>query len=258
MKADQLRRRYWLLTGGLFLLALALVAWLRYQGVIEHNAAILKVQERARETALNHVQTRLELTADMLADALVNPVYFFDLQSIEQVLTSALRQPDIGYAVVLDRHGRVLHDGRDRVSSWSEPVDRAFTEVAVASAAPVTQVSGDWMEADHPLLLGKERIGLLRLGLDLTLAREVQPGALARAGLTPQDGLVLALLALIFGLLAWAGERWLLIPVLRWRAQAWALLARDRAASPQSKTPCLPKTCSPMSKKEPNISCSLT
>ncbi len=230
MKSDRMRRRYWLLSGTLLLAVLALTALVRYQGRRDQNAAIEQMQQEARETALNNVQTRLELTAAMLADALVNPVYFFDLQNIEQVLVGALRQPDIGYAVVLDRHGRVLHDGRDEAAQLSEGPDRAFAEIADSSDAPLTQVSGNWMEAAHPLMLGKQRIGLLRLGLDLGVAHQVQPLPKPAAALVAQDWLLLGLLAAALVLLAWWGERRLLAPLLDWRDQARALLGRDRSA----------------------------
>lgn len=231
MKADRMRLGFRLVTGAALLAVLGLTALLRFQDRREHNATVDQMQQQARQLALNNVQTRLELTAAMLADALVNPVYFFDLQNIEQVLSGALRQPDIAYAVVVDRHGRVLHDGRDQATTAAEWPEQAFAAVAAGSDAPLTQVSGDWMEATHPLLLGQERIGLLRLGLDLSVAHPVQPMLAPAMAFTRQDGMLLLGLAVALLMLAWWAERRLLAPVLSWRDRARALLSRDRSAT---------------------------
>lgn len=231
MKADGMRRRYWLLASGVLLAVVALTALLRYQDRRVQNATIEQMQQQARQTALNNVQTRLELTSAMLADALVNPVYFFDLQSIDQVLAGALRQPDISYAVVFDRKGRILHDGRDQALADAEWPDREFDAIADGSDTPLTQTSGHWMETAHPLLLGKERIGLLRLGLDLGFANQAQPTVVPLPAFVAADGALLTALALaLAGLVWWVDRRWL-VPLLTWRYQARALLGRDSSTA---------------------------
>jgi diguanylate cyclase (GGDEF)-like protein len=170
MSADRLRRRYWIAAITLIALVVVVSGGLLWQ---ERRASMIAAQASAEATRTHaqHVtETRLQATAGMLADALINPVYFYDLQVIEQLLQGARHQPDIGYAVVLDRHGRVLHDGTPEIARFSERPGDEFAAAAFATTEPLVQKSERWMEASHPLMLGEERLGVLRLGLDLELA----------------------------------------------------------------------------------------
>lgn len=194
-----LRRRYWTAA---ILLIVVLVAgtfcllWTERQAAITQSEAQNRVQQSLASEAL---ESRLRATANMLSDALINPVYFYDLQAVEQLLAGARHQSDIGYAMVLDRKGRILHDGTPDISRFSESPEDQFAQAAIASQAPLIQTSDRWMEAAIPLMLGKERLGLLRLGLDLDLV--VKPAALAPVPTTWNPLWLPTFLALVIGLL---------------------------------------------------------
>ena len=176
MSPGILRRRYWLLASSLIVLMVlgsALVLFReRSNSVAEAEVRIAATQQNAQRA----LETRLQATAGMLSDALINPVYFYDLQVIEQLLSGARHQPDIGYAMVLDRHGRVLHDGTPDIARFSEQPGDEFATKAWATQTNLLQHSGRWMEASYPLMLGDERIGVLRLGLDLDLVADAGAG----------------------------------------------------------------------------------
>lgn len=177
MKTQLLRQRYWTMIAALtvfVVLGSAAVLWQeRRASVAEARTRVVAIELQARQA----VEARLRATAAMLSDSLINPVYFYDLQVIEQLLSAARHQPDIGYAVVLDRHGRVLHDGTPDIARFSELPGDAFAAQANATRVPVLQSSARWMEASYPLMLGEDRIGVLRLGLDLDLVDNVTSAA---------------------------------------------------------------------------------
>ncbi len=220
MRVDILRTRYWLLTTALVavvVLGSGAVLWQeRRTSVAESESRLLAIETQARRA----VETRLNATAAMLSDSLINPVYFYDLQVIEQLLSSARNQPDIGYAVVLDKHGRVLHDGTPDIARFSERPGDEFAAKAYATRTPILQTSQRWMEASYPLMLGGDRLGVLRLGLDLDLADNAA-AATALPSLWDLRWLV-SLVLLTLGLLILA--RWIdrsfVTPTALWLSQS--------------------------------------
>jgi len=221
-----LRQRYWILAavvGAVLLLSMSALLWRERQSAIQSATA---VNQRVQQIAEAGVRTRLETTASMLADTLINPVYFFDLQVIEQSLVGVLRQPDIAYAVVLDRNGRILHDGSRDIARYAERPDDAFAAAAIATAVPLTQVSARWMEAAQPLLLGEERIGVLRLGLDLQLANTATDAVPVPFAWDPDWWWWLGIVGMLLAVTAlWVERRWVL-PLAHWQSQSRSLLAR--------------------------------
>ncbi len=220
MKTNPLRRRYWLAATALIVLIVATVAGAFW---FERRASIAAAEAQRAQTqahAQRAIEARLEATAGMLSDALINPVYFYDLQVIEQLLAGARHQSDIGYAVVLDRHGRVLHDGTPEIARFSERPGDEFAAKAYATRVPIIQKSARWMEASQPLMLGDERLGVLRLGLDLDLADKV--GVVVVMPLRWDLRWLLAIVALALLLIALARwiDRTFVTPAADWLSSA--------------------------------------
>ncbi len=216
MTSDPLRARYWTLAIAL-ITSIASVLWLslwleRGSAVAEAQTRTIAIEAQTRQA----IERRLQASAGMLADALINPVYFYDLQVIGQLLSGVRNQPDIGYAVVLDRHGQVLHDGTSDIARFSERPGDDFAAPAFATRVPILQNSARWMEVSYPLMLGEDRLGVLRLGLDLELVQnEVAVGPLP-ARSDARWLLPLALLVLSLGFLARWFSRHFVVPAAEW------------------------------------------
>jgi diguanylate cyclase (GGDEF)-like protein len=208
MKRWSLRRRYWTAAIGTIVLIVVAVGGALLQ---ERRSSVLDAERRIaaiEEAARRAVELRLQATAEMLSDSLINPVYFYDLEVIEQLLASARNQPDIGYAMVLDRRGRVLHDGTPEIARFSELPGDEFASRAFTTPLPLLQRSERWLEASHPLMLGDEQIGLLRIGLDLDLVSNPSAGMPVPRLWDPGWLVPLGLLALALALLArWISRR---------------------------------------------------
>jgi hypothetical protein len=152
MRANLLRRRYWMAVAALvafIVLGAGATLWQeRRTSVAESTGRVAAIQTQARSA----VEARLKATAGMLSDSLINPVYFYDLQAVEQLLSSARNQPDIGYAVVLDRHGRVLHDGTPDIARFSELPGDDFASAGVchahADSADIQALDGGELSVD--------------------------------------------------------------------------------------------------------------
>lgn len=227
MRATILRRRYWVLVTAvivLIVLGTGTTIWQeRRISVAESTARVLAIQTQAQRA----VEARLKSTAGMLADSLINPVYFYDLQAIEQLLSSARSQPDIGYAVVLDRHGRVLHDGTSDIARFSELPGDDFASAAYATRAPLLQTSTRWMEASYPLMLGEDRLGVLRLGLDLDLVSNPTITTPLPSAWDYRWFIALATLtACLLALALWFGRQFV-APAAMWLSQSRRVLGHE-------------------------------
>ena len=106
-----LRTRFLLLAGAVLLASLALVAAvLQRQDAAQEDVRSLSLQSM-HELAAQRLLSRGEAVSSQLADSLVNPLYYFDLDAIGAAIRNVLRQPDVSYVLVYDAEGRIIHDG---------------------------------------------------------------------------------------------------------------------------------------------------
>ncbi|HWT15561.1 MAG TPA: EAL domain-containing protein [Patescibacteria group bacterium] len=219
------RRRWWLFGA---LVAVAMLA-LSAQTLRRHRAQADDIANLAvqREFALAEaaLAERARVAADLLAESLVNPAYFFDLQRIGEVLGGGLQRDDIAYILLLDRHGRILHDGSDSIARFGQVPDDAFAADAFEADTATVFKAERFVEVAHPITLGDQRLATLRLALkrgDTHVAPVVSTPTNARDLL-----LLVALAAGFAGILAF-GDRRLLQP--QWQRESrLRLLSRTHA-----------------------------
>ncbi|MBL0028090.1 MAG: EAL domain-containing protein [Rhodanobacteraceae bacterium] len=229
-----LRQRWWLL-GSLVAMCVVVLAAVALQ---QHRVQAHRVANAAaqREFALAEeaLAERGRVAADLLAESLVNPTYFFDLQRIGEVLGGALNRGDIGYVLLLDRDGRILHDGSDNIARFGQQPDDPLAAEAAATTRPEVFVAERFIEVAHPITLGDQRLATLRLALKRGDTRVAPlPVKALPAWLDP---LLLAGLATSFvGLLAF-GDRRFVVPRLRTDARLQQL-ARVHAGAANDVDP---------------------
>ena len=109
------------------------------------------------------LERRGRTVAELLADALTNPVYFVDLKAIGEITRSALRQPDVEYVLVFDANGRILHDGSANISRFGQQIDLGAATAVQSDAAVVQYIDGN-IDVVQPMFLGSDRLGGVRVG----------------------------------------------------------------------------------------------
>ena len=98
-------------------MALMLAVVIALLGTLLHRQKVMQqeVADLGREAMHGMVEDSLrrhgEATVDQLGDALANPLYYFDLDTIGSIVRSAQKEPDVSYVLVYDNQGRIIHDG---------------------------------------------------------------------------------------------------------------------------------------------------
>ena len=67
------------------------------------------------------------------AEALVNPIYNFDLEIVGRIVGDVLVQPDVKYVTVYDSDGSVMHDGTEEIASYGQQMTDPLATVIIAS-----------------------------------------------------------------------------------------------------------------------------
>ncbi len=125
--------------------------------------------ERSQYQQLNTIGNTYAL---MLADNLVNPVYQYDLNSIQQLLQTTLKQPQINFVEILEPNGEILHDGKKSIPTFGTIPDDPQLAKILKSKTLVSHTWDNQLIIAAPVLLNTEPIAFIRLGLSLQTIKE--------------------------------------------------------------------------------------
>ena len=120
-------------------------------------------------------QVRVDGEAEVrqLADALANPLYYFDLDAVGALARAALREADVDYVLVYDAQGRILHDGSGDIAAFGQPMNDPLAKQVIGASGPHAQMQGQLLDVSRPVMIGDERLGGVRIGYSLAgMARD--------------------------------------------------------------------------------------
>jgi len=120
-------------------------------------------------------------TVEQLADALANPLYYFDLDTIGTLVRSAQKEPDVSYVLVYDPHGRIIHDGSEEIAVYGQQMSDPLAYEAISTPELHTQWSPQIVDISEPIMIGNQRIGGVRVGYSLDSVRGHEDRAVAAA-----------------------------------------------------------------------------
>ncbi|MFA7442372.1 MAG: EAL domain-containing protein [Lysobacteraceae bacterium] len=136
-------------------------------------------RQGVRDMVEDAARQRVEAVALQLAENLVNPLYYFDLQGVGEIAKAALRQPDIAYALVFDAEGRIVHDGAGDIPFLAQRMDDAATDEGGMNWGTRSQAGIGLIESTVPVRLGDQELGGVRVGLSLAEPLKREAAALA-------------------------------------------------------------------------------
>lgn len=140
-----------------------------------------RILELSAESTRALVQDRLlqqaQAVAGNTADALVNPIYNFDLEIVGRIVDDVLVQPDVKYVIVFDSDGSVVHDGTEEIANYGQRMTDPMAPAVIASDALLAQREGDVLDVSAPIMIGDQRLGGVRIGYSLDAARRYEAQA---------------------------------------------------------------------------------
>jgi len=182
-----LQARFLCVAGGAVLVVVAIVAILLARQAAAQRELLQASSGVVSQVFDRSVREQGTSLATSLAEALVNPLYFSDLDAIGALARSTISQKSVSYVLVHDAEGRLIHDGSIEVAGYGRQMQDPLAQGAIGAEKLRMQESPMVLEVDLPLRIGEQRIGGLRLGMDLAPVRAQE--AEARAALEQRIGL---------------------------------------------------------------------
>ena len=217
-----LRTKFLLLMSAALMVMLLMMALMLKREEQAQGDVVGVTRDAMQGVVSNSLNRRGEGMVNQLAESLTNPLYYFDLDAIGELTAAALRQPDARYVLVYDDAGTIIHDGSEEIPSYGKRMDDEFAAEVVASTSMLTLFNESVMDVSMPIMIGDERLGGVRMGFDLEVAKGFQERALAemrqRLGVLGHRqlvwvGLVTGSLLIIGLLVLWLIQHWLVQPI---------------------------------------------
>jgi diguanylate cyclase (GGDEF)-like protein len=164
---------------------LAVVAALLLLLLHRQTAMQQEVGELGRDAMHSVVEGSLrrhgEATVDQLADTLTNPLYYFDLDTVGNIVRSAQKEPDVSYVLVYDPQGRIIHDGTEEIAAYGKQMTDPLAYEAIATNKLHTQWSAQIVDVSEPIMIGNQRIGGVRVGYSIASVKAYEDEAIGVA-----------------------------------------------------------------------------
>ena len=170
-RVQSLHARFIALLGVTLLLMLAVVAlMLQRQNAMQHQ--VVRQSRDAMHTLLfERLRAHGEAATRQLADSLVNPLYYFDLDAIGVITRDVLRQPDVRYVLVYDNNGAIIHDGSGDIPTYGQAMHDALAYEGIAARGVHAQWTDQLLDISSPIMVGDQRLGGVRIGFSLDAVR---------------------------------------------------------------------------------------
>src|SRR5690606_36108796 len=166
-----LRERFAVLAVVVLACVLGMVAlvWDR-QDAMHRDAQELSLQA-IREFSSSRLLSHGRAATLELADTLVNPLYYFDLDAIGAAARGTLRQPDVSYVIVYDNEGQVIHDGSPDISTYGQAMSDPFAYVVLDLDDAHVQSNDALLDIAAPIRIGDQRLGGVRVDYSLATVK---------------------------------------------------------------------------------------
>ena len=194
---------------------------LQRQSAMQREVDVLG-REAMQAMAADALNRRGEAMVEQLADSLINPLYYSDLDAIGITVRAASRQPDVAYVLVYDPAGNIVHDGSLDIAAYGQAMNDPLAVPAIASEQLLTQWSPHVVDVSEAISMGDQRLGGVRVGYSLAAVRASEERAANNLNSRLQElgkrhlGWFVALLAALAGVcvgIAWYVQATLVKPI---------------------------------------------
>jgi diguanylate cyclase (GGDEF)-like protein len=166
-----LHAKFVVLVGATLLVMLAVVAlMLQRQGAMQAEV-VGQSRDAMHELVFERLRQHGQAQSAQVADSLVNPLYYFDLDAIGVIARNVLRQPDARYVLVYDNNGDIIHDGSGDIPTYGQAMRDPLAYEAVSANDVHAQWTDRVLDVSSPIKVGDQRLGGVRIGYSLDAVR---------------------------------------------------------------------------------------
>ncbi len=166
-----LHAKFALLAGATLLLMLAVVLLMLQRQRAMQDEVIGRSGDAMHELVFERLRQHGEAASAQVAESLVNPLYYFDLDAIGVIARNVLRQPDVRYVLVYDNNGNILHDGSGDIPTFGQAMRDPLAYEAVSATGVHAQWTERILDISSPVRVGDQRLGGVRIGYSLDEVR---------------------------------------------------------------------------------------
>ncbi|RJX66538.1 EAL domain-containing protein [Vibrio sinensis] len=153
-----------LVIGNMFMVVLALSILSISQLFIANYYAqeiLTKTSNHISSKFITYAHARAEQTMSYLTEALINPLYFYDLEGVQDLLEPTLKDSSTLQIKVFDKRGLIFHSGGDHaMSEYGKALNMPAIEAAILKdKTPLVRIENETMTMAQPLLLNDELLG---------------------------------------------------------------------------------------------------
>jgi PAS domain S-box-containing protein len=168
-----------------------------------------------------------------------NPLYKLHLNVIGDLMLTAARQPGVTFVRLIDKQGKILHDGTKTIKMYGKPITETRV-IELLKRPKAVSWTADAAYAARPVALGAEVLGVVYIGLSLkeahANAQKLRGILLGESDQARRDLIISAVLVaglfLIFGVAACAAlARHLTRPIQELSALAHQIGAGGQGAT---------------------------
>ncbi len=113
---------------------------------------------------LSQLEEEGRLLVSTSAENLTNPVYFLDIETINELLSTLKAVEDVQYAYLLDAQGKVLTDGTDENPLLGLGLTDEFSQGAVRAKEILVQGGERSIDIACPIQIKEKNLGWVRVG----------------------------------------------------------------------------------------------
>lgn len=134
--------------------------------------SIISAANRDTSSVLvDSVVTRGETISNILSEELINPLYYYDLDSIYHLLRSTKKEQNITEIVIINNECRIVHDGTEEIPTFNHTIaEQEHCLQQRGDNRQKTVVHNNHITTSKVLLFGGKPLGtlLIKLSLDET------------------------------------------------------------------------------------------
>ena len=146
-----LQAKFLVLVVATLLLMLAMVALLLQRQGAMQDEVVGKSREAMHELVFERLRQHGQAQSAQVADSLVNPLYYFDLDAIGVIARNLLRQPDVRYVLVYDTNGDIIHDGSGDIPTFGQAMRDPLAYEAVSANGVHAQWTDRVLDVSSPV-----------------------------------------------------------------------------------------------------------